>query len=543
MRPETGRAGGLTAPVARRTARAALRSGVLWGYVFGVTVGSTALTYVSTYRTAAERAHLAALFRTDTGLAALNGPAAALQTVAGFTAWKTSMVLAVVGAAWGLLTAGRLLRGEEDAGRWELLLAGRTGRAAATAQALAGLGAGLAALWAVTAAVTVATGQLSKVHIAPGRCLLFALAVAAAPAMFLAVGALTSQLAGSRRRASATAGVVLGASYALRLVADSGSGLAWLRWCSPIGWVENLQPLTAPRPVALVPVAALTALAAGAAVLLAGRRDLGAGLVGHRQAAPAPPWTVSGPTGLTVRLAGPGAAGWAAAVGAIALLFGCVARQGGEALADASSFAPVAGRLGVAARPTEEYLGVAFLLVAVLVALAGVAHVAAARAEEADGHLEHLLVRQVDRVRWLLVRAAVGAATVVAVAVLAGLCAWMGAAADHVAVGPARLVAAGANVAAPGLCLLGVGMLIVGWRPRAALGAAYGLVTWSFLVEIAAGVSRSDHWVLDTSLFHQMAAAPAVAPDWVSAGVLVALGVAGVALGAVGVRHRDVAGA
>ncbi len=38
------------------------------------------------------------------------------------------MFLMVLGAVWGLLTATRLLRGEEDAGRWELLLAGQTTR-------------------------------------------------------------------------------------------------------------------------------------------------------------------------------------------------------------------------------------------------------------------------------------------------------------------------------------------------------------------------------------------------------------------------------
>jgi hypothetical protein len=45
--------------------------------------------------------------------------------VAGYTVWKSFMFLIVVGSAWGLLTGTKLLRGEEDAGRWELLLAGR----------------------------------------------------------------------------------------------------------------------------------------------------------------------------------------------------------------------------------------------------------------------------------------------------------------------------------------------------------------------------------------------------------------------------------
>jgi putative exporter of polyketide antibiotics len=48
--------------------------------------------------------------------------------------------------------------------------------------------------------------------------------------------------------------------------------------------------------------------------------------------------------------------------------------------------------------------------------------------------------------------------------------------------------------------------------------------------------------VLDTSVFHQMASAPATAPDWTSATVLVLVGAAAVVLGAVAFRRRDLAG-
>ncbi len=129
--------------VAVRTARRAARSGAVWGYVFGLTVASSAWGYASAYKTAAQRARVASLFGSSTGLAAINGPARQIQTVAGYTVWKSLMFLMIVGAVWGLLTGTKLLRGEEDAGRWELLLAGQTTRRGATGQALSGLAAGL----------------------------------------------------------------------------------------------------------------------------------------------------------------------------------------------------------------------------------------------------------------------------------------------------------------------------------------------------------------------------------------------------------------
>jgi len=137
--------------MARLTAKKAVRSGALWGCFFGICVASSALTYLSSYKTPAAREKLVASFGSNTALASLFGPAHQLQTVAGFTAYKVLGFLSIVGAVWGLLAGTRLLRGEEDAGRWELLLAGQTTRRGAAAQALAGLSAGVAALFAVTA--------------------------------------------------------------------------------------------------------------------------------------------------------------------------------------------------------------------------------------------------------------------------------------------------------------------------------------------------------------------------------------------------------
>jgi ABC-2 type transport system permease protein len=154
--------------VARQTAHKAVRSGVLWGYVFGAYLATQALAYASSYKTVSQRAGIAKEFGANAGISALVGPAHELQTVAGFTVWKCLAVLAVVGAVWGLLTGTRLLRGEEDAGRWELLLAGQTTRRAAAAQALAGLGCGVAALWVVTAVITAVRRRSTSVSAA--RC-------------------------------------------------------------------------------------------------------------------------------------------------------------------------------------------------------------------------------------------------------------------------------------------------------------------------------------------------------------------------------------
>ena len=120
------------------------------------------------YKTQAQRDALAAAYGSNKATSALFGPAPDLQTVAGFTVFKISMTLMILGAVWGLLTSTRLLRGEEESGRWELLLAGQTTRRGAAAQALAGLGSGVVALWALTAIIAVLIGLDSKVDIGAG---------------------------------------------------------------------------------------------------------------------------------------------------------------------------------------------------------------------------------------------------------------------------------------------------------------------------------------------------------------------------------------
>ncbi len=210
-------------------------------HLSALTVASSALGYASTYKTAVQRARYAALFGSNGGLAAIAGPARDIQSVAGYTVWKCSVFLTVVGAVWGLLTGTRLVRGEEEAGRWELLLAGQTTRRRAAVQAAAGLGAGLAVLWAITALITIAVGRSGQVHIAIGPALYFALTLVAGAATFLAAGALASQLAPSRHQAAGYAAPALGICYSPRMVADSDAGLTWLRWVTPLGWSKSFS--------------------------------------------------------------------------------------------------------------------------------------------------------------------------------------------------------------------------------------------------------------------------------------------------------------
>src|SRR5262249_12239026 len=146
-----------------------------------------------------------------------------------------------------------------------------------------------------------------------------------------------------------------------------------------------------------------------------------------------------------------------------------------------------------------------------------------------------------SRVSWLAGRLAWALLVLGGLGVLAGLLAWAGAAGAGAGVGLGRLLAAGLNVVPPSVCVLGAGVLAFGLWPRAGGAFAYGTLAWSFLVELVGGVG-SARWLLDTSVLHQMAPAPATSPDWASAAALLAVGTAAMVVGALAFARRDVTG-
>jgi ABC-2 type transport system permease protein len=516
---------------------------MLWGLVFGATIAASASSYSSLFPTAASRARIALSFQGNTAWSALFGPLPRLDTVAGYTAYKSGMFVIIVGAIWGLLIATRMLRGEEDAGRWELFLSGQTTRARAFGQAAVGLGIGFVALWVTTALLTAGTGASSTVNIGVGASLFFVTSLLASTGMFMAIGMLVSQLAPTRRDANLIGGGVLAASYLVRMVADSDPALAWLRWASPLGWIEELRPLTGSRPFAFVPIIALVTGLVIAAVQVARQRDLGGSALPSRDKRRPRMFLLGGQAGLTVRLTRPAIVAWIASLVVTGLVFGLVAQAAGTAVQGAAGLERAIERLGGTTSGAASYLGFVFVVAAALVAIAGAGQITAARNEEATGHLDNLLVRPVARWRWIAVRLSVALGFVVVASVFAGFAAWVGAVSQHADIGLGELLMAGLNVVPPAVFVLGIGGLALGLWPRGAVGVAYGLVVWSFVVETITAAFDSNHWLRDTSPFLHVAPVPAADPNWTAAAWLVGLGVFAAALGIAAFGRRDLVGA
>jgi ABC-2 type transport system permease protein len=331
---------------------------------------------------------------------------------------------------------------------------------------------------------------------------------------------------------------VLGISYGLRMIGDAGVGLHWLTWLSPLGWVEELSPLTSSNPWPLLLIAGFTLVVSLAAVRLASARDVGASLMPDRAERAPKLGLLRSASGLNVRLTRATAVTWIVVVALTGLLFGLVAKGAGETLSG-SSLQQAFGKLGATGGGVAAYLGVTFLMVAALIGFVAAGQIGAARSEESEGRLDHLLARPQSRTGWLVGRLCFAVAVIVASGCIAGLFTWLGSRSQSAGVGLGSLLSAGVNATAPALFFLGLGTFLLGVWPRAAATGVYALLAWSLLIELVGGIGALSHWLLDTSVFHHVAAAPATPTDWAAVAVVAGIGVVAAVVGLLAFRRRD----
>jgi ABC-2 type transport system permease protein len=165
------------------------------------------------------------------------------------------------------------------------------------------------------------------------------------------------------------------------------------------------------------------------------------------------------------------------------------------------------------------------------------------RSEEEEGRFDNLIAQPLSRPSWVGGRLLIAVVALVAGAVVTGFLTWVGTAAEGGGVSFVTLLDAGINVVPSALCLLGLGILAFGAVPRVVSYIVYGILGWSLIVEVVGGVGSGRRWLLDTSLFHQMAAAPAVDPNWMVNGVMIGIGVVAALAGCFFFSRRDLRGA
>jgi ABC-2 type transport system permease protein len=526
--------------LARQLLRSRLLVTLLWAAGFATVLYSSSASYLAAYPSQPQRQALARSLESNLGLAALFGRTRSVDTIGGFAAWRSLGLLIVVGGCWGVLTGARLLRGEEDAGRWELLLAGRITRARAVLAALIAAAGLVLVLFLVTAAGALLGARATGLPV--GASLFLALILVLPAALFLLVGLCCGQLTGSRRSAVRLAAVVFGLSYLLRLIAIAAD-LDWLGRLTPLGWIEASHPMTGTRLLPLLPVGLLCLAVGAATVFAAVRRDLGAGVFGSASRSDHSSGLLLGGAGpLAVRQTLPVLAGWLAALTTMCLVTGLVAGSVGDQAAQSELVRNLVSRMGASRAGILTFVALTMTMISTLIALAAAGLLAAIREDEESGLVQNILVLRVSRTRWLATRIGVVLAVVLLLGGVVGAVLYLALLGAHTGLGLGTLLASGLNSAAPAVVVLGLAVLCLGFVPRWTAAIGYGIVAMSFLIELVGAAVAAPSWLLDLSLLHHIALAPAVAPNWRTNGVLCLIAVLAALLGGWRFRSRDVTG-
>jgi ABC-2 type transport system permease protein len=305
------------------------------------------------------------------------------------------LIYGVLGVAlMSIFMVVRHTRAEEESGRSELVRAAVVGRhASLSAVLIVAVGVNLLIGAATAVTLSASLDELST----PGSWA-FGLSMAAAGIVFAAVAGVAAQVIEHARGAIGLSLAALGVAFVLRAVGDMGDDRA-LSWLSPVGWVQSTRAYVDERWWPLLLPVGLALLFAVVAYVLAGRRDVGAGLVPPRPGpSRAAPW-LGRPGGVALHLQRPSLIAWSLGLVVLGAVFGSLVGEVERFLADSPELAEFFGATEDGAM-VEAFLGVVTALLSLLATVYAVTAVLRLRNEEGAGRAEPLLATAISRWRW-----------------------------------------------------------------------------------------------------------------------------------------------
>jgi ABC-2 type transport system permease protein len=464
----------------------------------------------------------------------LSGPPVAIDDPGGFTVWRTGTPVSLLASGWILLATTRITRGEEDGGRWDLLLAGRLRMADVVVRCLAAL-VGSATL----IGVAVAAGLLAA-RTEPTGAVIHAAGITCVALTFATMALLAAQVMPSRSGATGLTVAALGVSLLLRMIADGSHQLAWSAWATPFGLTARAAPYADNRIVPLIVLGAFPIVLAGAALVAARHRDLGDGIVAVTDSRPPRTRLLQSIGGFALRRAGRTTLGWATGIVASFLLVGALLASILELFQTNPRFAQLAAAAGVALS-VNVVAATLFSLLAVPTGLYAAVRLAAMVADEKAGRWNLLFAEPISRVRLVSTEIMVTVGGVVALHCLAAVAFWSGAKVTGAPLQLTDSLAGALNSLPVALLAAGAAAVGVGWLPAAA-GAIGALpVVGGFLVNVIMQTTHAPGWVVNLSPWTHLAAVPDTPPNWAATTIFLLIGAILTALGVYGYVQRDLA--
>ncbi|WP_017581877.1 ABC transporter permease [Nocardiopsis valliformis] len=507
----------------------------VWTVALGASMFAMIPAMADMFQTPEQLQARAMVMETPTGIV-FGGPGYGLDdyTLGVMLATELPMTLLIALAVMSILHVVRHTRAEEESGRAELLRANVLGSSAQMTAALTTNALANTVIGALMALSLIANDLAAADSVA------FGAGMALAGITFGAITAVCAQVSEHSRGASGLAFMAVGVLFMFRVVGDMAErGGSAPSWFSPWAWAQQTRMFDDLRwwPLALYPL--VIAVLFAVAFALAGRRDLGAGLVASR---PGP--SEAGPLlnsvfALNLRLQRTSIIVWTAAIFLFALSFGTLiseidvmVEQNPELIA----------RMGLGAQDLSHgFLGMLVLYVVMTATAFAVLSVLRARAEESSGRAELTMSAAVGRIRWLGAAVLVSALAASTMTVLGGLAMGLGAGIATEDYGWVGTVTGAAAAQLPLVLLfIGLTVLFLGVAPRL-VGLVWAWFGYGLAVTVLGVIVGMPDWMLDVSPFSLLPQLPV--DEFGPVPFLAVLGAAAVAaaVGLVGFRNRDLA--
>ena len=522
--------------------RQTIRGALIIGLLGGLMMGAQGAAYAEAYPDQHSRDLLMVSLENAPALGFMAGETQDAATPASYSIYKSIALMTLLTAVWGMLVSTRLLRGQEEDGRLEPILAGNTTKWKASAHILIGFGYSIAIAFAIAFALIAALGANPKVELSVGHSAMLTLGVFLPGIFFASLGVLTSQLAITRGRALAYALVPLLVFFTVRGAANSIPDWNWMKKLTPFGWTDFLNPVLNPQPKWIIPTVIFSVICVPLGLYLASRRDMGGSIIPQSDIAKSRFYLLESAIALSIRQNIWTFIWWCVGTLAYAGLLAAIAKLGADLLEDSPMFAQVIGQLGGSHDDlVVAFIGFGGLFTAMILLVMTAVTMNSVRRDEAKGYVDNLLIQPVRRSSWLIQRLALITSMITIISLLAGYTIWQVATNQGVSFSLGIVMQNSIALMGTIILTLGIGAAFYGLLPRITVIVMYAVIIWAFVVDVLKSVFSLDDWIDKTSLFHYVSFAPTKEPDWSTFAWLVGIGLALMAIGVVAFTKRDIA--
>lgn len=314
------------------------------------------------------------------------------KDIPSLVAWNIKTVSLIILGIFNILAMTKILRGEEESNRAEILMSGMVGRQAPFA-ASAILCLATNVLMGLLTLVAMLTFELPA-----GGSLSLSLLFFVGGCLFASLGAITSQLYSAKRMASSAAIGILGAFYAISFLNNLSADNNLASYITPFRWFFIIRPFDGNHFGFLLVGVLAAAIFTAIALILADKRDVGEGMIhpkaGRRDAVPGfrNEWALSWRQHFGSLLT------WSIVLGVFSFGVGNVNTLVSGMLEEQAVLASWMSMFG---EPEEAFLSLMLFVFTLFVAAYGIATAGKMHSEEADGRAELLLGTPMKRAGWI----------------------------------------------------------------------------------------------------------------------------------------------